>query len=72
VRRAQRTGTAYRTEPVPKVESLSIDLPLLVTLRWKSILAPRGGEIMADWIAELRMSSCCRMLLFDIAFNRIQ
>lgn len=45
VRRAQRTGTANGTAPVPKVESLSIDLPLLVTLRWKSGLAPaRGGD----------------------------
>ena len=39
----QRTGTAYGTAPVPKVESLSIDLPLLGALRWESGLAPAHG-----------------------------
>jgi hypothetical protein len=29
-------------------------------------------EIMADWIAGLRMSSCCRILLFNVILNRIK
>jgi len=27
---------------------------------------------MADWIAGLRMSSCCRKLLFNVILNRIK
>src|SRR5208282_1167343 len=30
------------------------------------------GEIMADWKAVLRMSTCCRILLSNAIFNRIK